>query len=297
MIKSRVLWAVGVVALICGIAVSAQTPAGPTFEVASVKANKSGDKRTMMQAQPGGRLTATNVPLRVLIGNAYRLQDFQLIGGPDWIASERFDIVAKATGDVPPAPPGGPPGSMQFMLQALLADRFKLVVHQETRELAIYALVVARSDGKLGSQLRPSTVDCEARVAAIRAGNVHPPNPQSGERPMCGIRSSPAKIVAGTYPLSQLANAVSPFVQRKVVDRTGLAGNFDFDLSWTPDLSQGSPGGRPFSEPPLVNGQVVDLNGPSIFTALQEQLGLKLDSQKDPVDVLVIDHVERPTEN
>src|SRR6266487_4622992 len=128
-------------------AVQAQSPAAaaanPSFEVASIKPNKSGDPRVSIGIQPGGRFTATNYPLRFLIRNAYQLQDFQLVGGPDWIASERFDIVAKAAGDVPRTPPGGPPGPLQLMLQSLLADRFKLVAHKEMRELPIYALVLA----------------------------------------------------------------------------------------------------------------------------------------------------------
>jgi uncharacterized protein (TIGR03435 family) len=263
--------------------------AGPTFEVASVKPNKSGEPFVRIGNQPGGRFTATNVPLRLLIRNAYQIQDFQLIGAPDWVSSDRFDIVAKAEGEVPPAAPGGPPGPIQFMLRALLAERFNLKMHSERRELPIYALILARSDGKLGAQLRPAAVDCAALQAGRRGGPPLAP-PQPGERLPCGIRVGPGQLTGGSMPISQLATLLAPFVQRVVVDRTGLTGNFDFDLTWTPDqIPQGPPpAGAPLLPP-------VDPNGPSILTAVQEQLGLKLDSTKGPVDVLVVDRVEQPT--
>jgi uncharacterized protein (TIGR03435 family) len=184
---------------------------------------------------------------------------------------------------------------MQLMLRTLLVERFKLAVHHETRELPVYALVFARSDGKLGSQLHPASVDCEALRATGRDRGAPPPFPQPGERPTCGMRLGPGQMAGGGYPLSQLATTLSSFVQRVVVDRTGLAGNFDFDLTWSPDQFQGGGplGPLPGSERPVGS----DSSAPSIFTALEEQLGLKLASQKGPVDVLVIDRVERPTED
>ncbi|MGB7220707.1 MAG: TIGR03435 family protein, partial [Vicinamibacterales bacterium] len=132
------------------------------FEVASVKPNKSGGGQVMIGTDPRtGRFNTVNVPLRMLIRFAYQLQDFQVVGGPSWITSDRFDIVAKADGEIGPAPIGTV-GPVQLMLRSLLADRFKLTVHFETRELPIYSLVVARADGKLGAQLRPAAVDCAA---------------------------------------------------------------------------------------------------------------------------------------
>jgi uncharacterized protein (TIGR03435 family) len=288
---------------IATVVMSAAGQPPPQFEVASVKPNKSGDGRVMIGVQPGGRFTATNVPLRLLIRNAYQLQDFQIIGGPDWLTSDHFDIVAKAEGgdigDPFRAEKQGEPSRGQLMLRALLAERFKFEAHTENREMPIFALVLARSDGKLGPQLQKSSTDCEALRAAGRGrGPVGPPPPpgppQPGDRMQCGIRIAPGNMVVGGSTLTQFANSIGMFVGRTVVDRTGLTGAYDFNLTWTPDQIANRPPGSP---EPLINGVPIDPNGPSIFTAVQEQLGLKLDSQKGPVSVLVIDRVEHPVEN
>lgn len=299
----KVLLAMAGIALMAGMVHAAQSQATTTvvlggarpqapapgtalaFEVASVKPNTSGDGRGMLGMQPGGRFTATNVALRMLIREAYQLQDFQLIGGPGWIASDRFDFVANAKGDLPPTPIGTV-GPGQLMIRTLLAERFKLKVRNETRELPIYELVLARSDGKLGPQLRSSAADCAA--AAGRSAGAPPPAPlQRGERPKCGMRIGQGQMAGGGLPLSQLATFLSQSLGRVVLDRTRLTGTFDLDLNWTPD--QFLPGSSHGTPPPVAP------NGPSIFTALLEQLGLKLVSTKGPVDVLVIDSVERPT--
>lgn len=270
----------------------AQAPAStdtPKFEVASVRENTSSDGKMSFGIQPGGRVTVVNLPLWDLIRQAYGLQRSQLVGGPDWMETARFDIIAKAEGDIPRgAGPGGPPGPLNFMLQDLLADRFKLRAHRETRELPIYVLTLARADGKLGAGLRPSTTDCAAMRGRGGRGGVAIGPPAPGERP-CGMRMAPGQLIGGGMPLSQLTLPLSQFTQRMVVDRTGLSGNFDIDLKWTPD---GAPQGPP---PPGIQLPPIDPNGPSLFTAVQEQLGLKLESERGPVEVLVIDHVERPT--
>ena len=268
-----------------------------TFEVASVKSNKSGDGRIMIGGPPG-RFNVTNMPLRGIIGFAYGLQPFQLVGGPAWINDERFDIVAKPPADTPPAGMfgAGSPGPTQYMLQHLLADRFKLKVHTESRDMPVYALVLARSDGKLGPKLQPASVDC----AALRGrgpGGPPPAPPAPGQRPQCGMMMGIGSFAAGGVPLSVLATTLSPRVGRIVVDKTGLTGSYEFNLDFTPDQMPpaGGPGATPPpGAPPLAP---VDPNGPSIYTALQEQLGLKLDSQRGPVDVVVIDGVDRPTDD
>ena len=243
----------------------------------------------MLGIQPGGRFNAVNVPLWDLIRQAYAVQRTQLVGAPDWAETARYDIVAKAEGDIQGTPPGGPAGPLNFMLQDLLEDRFKLRAHHETREMAIYALTLARADGKLGAGLRASTVDCAAMRGRGRGAGGPPAFPPPGERPPCGMRVAPNQVTAGGVSLTQLTQILSQFTQRIVIDRTGLKGSFDIDLTFTPErMPQGPP---PPGAPPLT----IDPNGPSLFTALQEQLGLKLESDRAPVEVLVIDHVERPT--
>ena len=283
--------------VINGPRLRAQAPApvdeSVTFEVASVKPNKTGDPRVMLGMQPGGRMTATNVPLRLLIRNAYQLQDSQLVGGPSWVANDRFDIVAKAEGNLPPQMPGSL-GPMQYMMRNLLKERFKLVMHKETRELPVFSLVLARNDGRLGPQLKKSDVDCAALAAARgRAGAPPPMPPAPGERLQCGMRIGGGQLSGGGFPVAELARTLSQLTGRMVIDRTGLTGPYDIDLSWTPDPNQfGGPLGPP---PPGFTPPPIDPNGPSIFTALQEQLGLKLDSDKGPMEVMVIDSVEPPT--
>jgi uncharacterized protein (TIGR03435 family) len=276
-----------------------QAPAGaPAFEVASIKPNNSGDGRIMMQNQPG-RYVATNVTLRLLIRNAYQLQDFQITGGPSWLASDHFDINAKVPDEframAPPAPGSGP-GPLQLMIRALLVERFKLVVHNETKDSPIYALILARADGKLGPGLKKSNVDCAAVFAAGRArGGAMPPPPQPGERMQCGMRVGPGNLMGGGALMPQFANTLGMFAGRIVVDRTGLEGAYDVDLTWTPDQMPQRPPGAP-DGPVQFNGVAIDPNGPSLFTAVQEQLGLKLDSQRGPVEIVVIDRAEKPVE-
>ena len=284
-----------------GAALAAQAPQPPAdppaFEVASIKPNNSGDGRIMMQNQPG-RYIATNVTLRLLIRNAYQLQDFQIIGGPSWLASDHFDINAKVPDEfraMAPQAPGSGPGPLQLMIRALLVERFKLVVHNETKDSPIYALILARADAKLGPGLKKSNVDCAALFAAGRArGGAMPPPPQPGERMQCGMRIGPGNLMGGGALMPQFANTLGMFAGRIVVDRTGLEGAYDVDLTWTPDQMAQRPPGAP---DPQFNGVAVDPNGPSLFTAVQEQLGLKLDSQRGPVEIVVIDRAEKPVEN
>lgn len=278
-------------AIVCAAVMAAATgvfgqAGGQSFEIASVRRNNSGEQGGRLQAQPGGRFTAVNATVRQFILRAYAVQDYQIVGEPKWVNSDRFDIEARASGDVTPA-------RLSAMLKSLLAERFKLATHTETRELPIYALVLARKDGKLGPQLRASKVDCGAvaeESLATRAGA--PPEVAPGEAPPCSIGfGGMGQMAARSKPIAQLLPFFSQVTQHTVVDRTGLTGDFDADLTWTPDPSSLLLATAPPDAAPA------DPNGPSIFTAVQEQLGLKLESQKAPLPALVIDRIEPPTAN
>lgn len=260
--------------------VPAQAPL-PSFEVASIKVNKSGEPGGGFRPR-GSQLVVVNYTLFDIIRNAYGLQGNQILGGPAWItaASERFDITAKAT-------EGTKPDQMLLMVQQLLADRFKLRLHQETRELPIFALVMARDDRRLGPQMKPAAFDCTTLRAALARGE-RPTLPPRADKPSCGAQTRLGHFLVGGYPMSDIARNLSAFVGgRPVVDRTGLTGIYDFELTWTPDQLPPAPPGQTL--PPA------DPNGPSLFTAVQEQLGLRLQATTGPVEVLVIDNAERPT--
>jgi len=257
--------------------VLAQTPqVRPTFEAASIKRNTSVSDGASFRGQTG-RIAVTNNTLRNIIRNAWNLQGFQIVGGPDWINTERWDIVAKAEGNAQ-----GP--EMLAMVQNLLADRFKLVTHRETREMPIYALVFAKADRSFGPNLHASSTDCLKEMTAAVARSGGPPR----DRVLCGTRSVNGRIEMNAVPMANFARNLSPIAGRSVVDKTGLSGGFDATLTWTPDASLGN---APDAGPPAADG------GPSLFTALQEQLGLKLEAARGPVDVLVIDSAARPMED
>ena len=264
----------------------------PAFDVVSIKENKSGDMVQGSRRQPG-RIVITNVPLRVSLINFFGLQPQQLTGGPDWIDSARYDIIAQFSGEMPLTEPGTV-GPLQLMMQRVFAERFKLAVHTETRELPIYVLTLAGSDRTLGPKMRPAATDCEAVMnAMLKSAREGGPPPGAGPqlpdgRPACGMRFGPGnRLTAGGTSMAALARTMSGRAGRIIVDRTGLAGGFDFELEFTPDPAAAD-------QPPDPVG---DANLPSLFTALEEQLGLKLLPQRGPVEVLVIDRVERPTEN
>jgi uncharacterized protein (TIGR03435 family) len=264
------------------------------FDVASVKPNTSGDRDQHIWRTATG-LTVTNMPLRDLIRFAYLpLQPFQVVGGPSWIGDDRFDMLAKIDGPSPPPtlPGADTPDAFMLSMRTLLADRFKLKLHQEPREMDVYALVPGKP---AAAGLQPSTTDCEAFLQeAMRHGGLTWPEPRAT---VCGLWQSPAQIRMGGAPLSFLTNALSGITGRKVFDRTGLTGKYDLTLTWTPDGLRNfkASADLPAGTLPQINGVSFDPDGPSIFTALEQQLGLKLESTKGPVDVLVIDHVERPT--
>jgi uncharacterized protein (TIGR03435 family) len=246
---------------ILGATVVALHAQNATFEVASVKRSTAPPLAARLDASPSGLVTVVGIPLRELVRFAYSAVD--VIGGPSWIASDRFDIVAKAPAGVT---------LDRSMLQALLRERFNLQVHSEKRELAVYDLVLARNDKTLGPRLSTST-------CAANAG----PAGQPSSPGACGLFriGGGASVTVEGMTMPELAARLAqfPVVQRPVRDRTGLSGAFDFQLDFVG------------ANNPNPNA------GPGLFTALQEQLGLKLDAQRDLVEVIVIDRAEPPTEN
>ena len=244
--------------------------AAPISYVASIKPNNSAEPRGFTEYYPGGRLSAIAVTVRSLLRTAYRIQDYQLVGGPAWFSTKRYDIAAKVE-DNPP--------TLQVFLRTLLADRFKLVVHNETREQPRFALVLARGDGKLGPELLKSDFDCAAYAAMPHA------LPEPSRTPACAMRINVGFLSGRSIPMAQLATSLAPFVNRFVSDKTGLAGRYDVELKWTPDQVSST------ASPDAVRD---DSGAPSIFTALQEQLGLRLVPERGPVDALVVDRAEEP---
>ncbi len=279
------------VAIATAAPANAQTDTRPAFAVATIKYNRSGDAAAGMRLQPGGRIVVTNQPLRRLIIFAYSLQPQQVAGGPSWLDTDRFDITAQAEGNISPTPPGGPPGPAQLMMQRLLAERFELVVHTESRELPVYALTLARSDGRLGPRIKPADRDCLALMTQAPGGvPVQAPRLPDG-RPGCGItRDGSGRVMAGGTTMTMLAiSMLTGPAGRLVVDRTGLTGAYDFDFEFAADPA---PGAAPAPDAAATVG-----DRPGLFTALEEQLGLKLQSTRAPIDVTVIDRVTPPTEN
>ena len=274
---------------------------GPSarFEVASIKPNPVGPAGpTSASVQPGGRYVATNMPLRLLIGQTYHIPASRLVGGPAWMESTHFDIDARANRELSPS---GGDRPLDAALMSLLADRFKLRVHTETRRLAVYNLVLANRNGRLGPNLRASTRDCDAILAAMRGSGAGtrsggPPLPPPAadaattDAPPCGARNAPGLWVLDSQPLSYFASALAADTGLPVVDKTGLSGRYNLRLAWTPDQAARDASGAPDSSP-------VALDDFSLATALRQQLGLRLEKSTGPVEFLVIDSVERPAPN
>jgi bla regulator protein blaR1 len=277
----------------CAPLIRAQAVEPPQFEVASIKPSgggvtNQGANLVRFQLLPGGRLIADNFSPQFLIMAAYGLQDFQISGGPSWISYELYNIEAKAAGNPPGKEIAGP------MLQALLKDRFKLTFHYDVKELPVYILTVANK----GAKLQHSK---EGGCIAISA-DAPPLGPLAADQTLCGFRGFEQngldrKLKAFGMSMTELADALSKGeLRRMVIDRTGLTGNFDILMHWTLEIPAQVPiadDAGPLGAPTLP----AETAGPSIFTALQEQLGLKLESGKGPLKVLVIDHIERPSGN
>jgi uncharacterized protein (TIGR03435 family) len=240
-----------------------QQPDRLSFEVTSVKLGDQNVDFGGIAFAPDGRFTATNSSLQRLIGFAYDLRNKQISGGPNWLASAKFSIEAKPDSSIqiPPGLPGFIP--IRLMLQSLLAERFKLAAHKETHEEQVYELVLDKGGTKLREVREPGQV-----------------------------RTGKGELIGNGAPIEFLVNQLSGQLGRSVIDKTGLKGRYDFTLKWTPDTGEASgPPERPDASP------FPDPSGPSIFTAVRTDLGLRLQSAKATVEVLVIDHVEKPDPN
>lgn len=264
------------------------SPKRPEFEVASIKPNDSGGGNSSMGSQGPGRFDTKNVSLRTIIAEAYNFRNFQIYGAPGWLASDKYDIAAKSEEPASKLSADEAWAEMRLKVQTLLEDRCALKVHRETKELPVYVLTVAKNGIKV------KTTDC-----IVFDINNRPPPPAPGQpRPMfCdnlrgGRNGANSTLTATGIPMSQLVRWLSSTVGRTVIDKTGYSEKFDAVMQWTPD---GPP--RQVTGDDSSKTASDDTVGPSIFTALQEQLGLKLESGKGPVEVLVIDHVERPSGN
>jgi len=251
--KERRLWRTLLLAIACTLAAVHTLPCAAQppleFDVASIKPAPPGPGNTTMKFEPGGRFRATGAPLNALIQMAYGVKDFQVSRGPKWADSESYDaydIVAKPAAGVTLNR-----SQLKVALQALLADRFRLKIHREIKDLPMYSLVVAKNGPKL-----TKNIDAPGPEATMGSG----------------------QLKGSKISMSILAGMLAQLLDRTVRDDTGISGDFDVKLDWTPD-------------------QTANMDGPSIFSALQEQLGLKLNAQKGPVEMIIIDGAKRPSAN
>lgn len=252
----------------------AQTPERPRFEVASIKPTKG------IGASTGGAGVGSasehNITVRFLLWFSYRVQPFQIVGGPGWIDTDKFDIEAHAEDR------NAGPDQVRLMLQSLLEDRFHLKLHQEKRPSPVYALVVAKGSPKMKLDPDQSSSD------------VNGPSPPDSPLPNRGaIRFGQGSLLANAVPLAFFSRMLSQRLDRLVVDRTNLTGRYDFLLQWKPGPGENS--NDPLGQTPPAESDIE--SRPSLFTAIQEQMGLKLESTREAIEVLVIDHIEKPTEN
>ena len=255
----RLMRGFGLLLITCSFAYT-QTPG---YEVASIKPSQGG-KPSGARSGPGGRLTATNTTLKSLMVFAWDVRSYEIVGGPGWLDSAGWDIVA--TPEHPVEPGLANIDHFRMMLRSLLTDRFQLEVHREEKELPVYPLVVAKD----GLKLKPGD------------GGVHASEMR--------LHMSNGQMVAEKITWKFVAQMFSELLGRTIIDRTGSDGAFDFKLQWTPDPTQSPLPSNPGQAPP-------DPSGPSLFTALQEQLGLRLEAQKAPVEILVVDRAAKASEN
>jgi uncharacterized protein (TIGR03435 family) len=279
-LPARVTALASIVAVACAQLLAQGPPA--SFEAVSIKP-QTGQPPLVGGPSSPDRFEDPDTDLLFLIRYAYDLFEYQVVGGPGWVRSKRWQVSAKAS-----APARGP--AMRALVRRMLEDRFALKTHMDMRELPIYNLVLARTDGQLGPKIKRSTIDCMPFLTGQRPMAESPREPESG-MPACSVGGSLSKDGLLTprlngQPLSGLVRNLEASLQRRVVDRTGLQGNFDISLGYVDDnlLAQSS----------LRAAAPASSEGPSLMTALQEQLGMRLESARGPVEVLVIDSVSEP---
>jgi len=234
------------------------------FDAVSVKPSDPNSKNgTLVDVTRGGTLHVVNATVKDLIETAYDVRSFQIEGGPKWADATKYDVDARP-GTRPQGAAAPPPGwtNVRLKVQALLKERFQLQLHRDTRTLPIYSLAIAKSGVK------------SSPLSATQSRNR-------------GINAGPGTMLGEAATMPQLAYKLSRLLGRPVIDNTALEGNYDFKLEWTPDSGPPAPDGQPLATSA----------GPSLFSAIQQQLGLRLEATKGPVDILVIDRVEKPSEN
>lgn len=267
----------------------------PRFDVVSVKRASPDAQGGGLRVSPGGRVAFVNSTLKGLIAAAYQRFTWdsrEIIGGPAWLNDTRYDVIAQAKGGLPPVDADGFPSQLVAMLRAALEERFTLVAHWEARERPIYNLVMARADRRLGPKLVPVVVDCAQATSLMLAGQ--PPRNRPGRGRDCSLSptSDPGSLQANALTMGVLAHVLGvEGAGRDVVDRTGLSGTYDADLLFMPEIALGGRSLDQIARDPLFQGRA------GLFTAIQEQLGLKLEPSTGAVQVLVIDRAERPTED
>ena len=261
----------------------AQSPTepGPAFDVVSIKRNTSVNPDERFTILPGGRLLGIAVQPFFLIRQAYEVQPDQILNAPEWVTSERYDINATMPGGVAFSMSNLPP-----LLRRILADRFQLVTRRDSRQLPVYRLLTTRADRQPGENLLRSPFDCANVIGRGPAANaISEPTPMNRfGMTACGIMANPGRILISGWPLSTLTRQLAAPLGRVVIDGTGLTGNWDLELKYALDGARSPDGAAASSDAPLV-------------TALQDQLGLKLEAVRAEVDVILVESIQRPSEN
>jgi len=269
-----------ITSLVVALIASLSLGQAPAFEVASIRPSRDTEGIREFQIQPGGRLVIAGMSLKDLVRRAYLASDIaqdesRIIGGPNWINSERFDILAKAEGDLG-FDSEGRPVRLLAMLRTLIESRFNVKVHAESREMQVYDLVVDARDGQSRSGLRQSALDCPVFQQGIPRP---PPDPVRWCGFRAGLTDNVVRVAAQGVTMAEAASNLAGLrsVARPVRDKTGLTGRFDFQFDYAPALTQAAE------------------QNATVFTAIRERLGLKLQPVKGPVDIIVVDSAERPS--